>query len=201
MTNYQYFSVVALLSKFPKMAKNKQLSTEDNLNQNAKPNLDLLMPSDDTNYLHVIKSTPRRLSYVKNDDFAFPAHRESKLQFGYPINIESGESNTDEYSGHTSKVSNDVQSFGIANEQIHQEDSKSDYYGQIWKYSTNNSIMRYTFMRKLRKKILLDLERHFGRKVLHDRLFSCLGKLTLCKTHYNFKFTYICKMIKPFYLN
>ena len=29
----------------------------------------------------------------------------------------------------------------------------------------------------LRKKILLDLERQFGCKIEHDRLFSCLGKI------------------------
>ena len=29
----------------------------------------------------------------------------------------------------------------------------------------------------LHRKILIDLERHFGRKVEHDRLFSSLGKV------------------------
>ena len=31
-------------------------------------------------------------------------------------------------------------------------------------------------LRVLRNKILIDLERHFGHKVEHNRLFSCLGK-------------------------
>ena len=33
----------------------------------------------------------------------------------------------------------------------------------------------HTFFTQLRKKILIDLERHFGRKVEHDRLYSSLG--------------------------
>ena len=35
----------------------------------------------------------------------------------------------------------------------------------------------YRIMDVLRKKILLDLERQFGCKIEHDRLFSCLGKI------------------------
>ena len=35
----------------------------------------------------------------------------------------------------------------------------------------------YKIMDILRKKILLDLERQFGCKIEHDRLFSCLGKI------------------------
>lgn len=173
------------------MAKSKHPSKEGNLNQNTEPNSDLLTSLDDINYLHVTKSAPRRLSGVKNDDFVFHAHRQiGKLHSGHPINIECGESNTVKYSDHASKVSNNTQFIGIDNEQNHEEETKSDYHGQIWKYSSNSSIMRYAFMRKLRKKILLDLERHFGRKVAHDRLFSCLCKLMLYKKLCSFKITY-----------
>ena len=35
----------------------------------------------------------------------------------------------------------------------------------------------HEFFKVLRRKILMDLERHFGRKVEHDRLFSSLGKV------------------------
>ena len=35
----------------------------------------------------------------------------------------------------------------------------------------------YKIMDVLRRKILLDLERQFGCKIEHDRLFSCLGKI------------------------
>ena len=35
----------------------------------------------------------------------------------------------------------------------------------------------HAFFTQLRRKILIDLERHFGRKVEHDRLFSSLGNL------------------------
>ena len=37
----------------------------------------------------------------------------------------------------------------------------------------------HTFFTQLRRKILIDLERHFGRKVEHDRLYSSLGNLKL----------------------
>ena len=43
------------------------------------------------------------------------------------------------------------------------------------KDENNGGWQKYEFMRVLRRKILIDLERHFGRKVEHDRLFSCLG--------------------------
>ena len=49
----------------------------------------------------------------------------------------------------------------------------------------------------LRRKILIDLERHFGRKVEHDRLFSSLGTLleiinsTLYHIHIIFAITII----------
>ena len=33
----------------------------------------------------------------------------------------------------------------------------------------------HPFFKQLRRKILKDLERHFGRKVEHDRLYSSLG--------------------------
>ena len=33
----------------------------------------------------------------------------------------------------------------------------------------------HAFFSQLRRKILIDLERHFGRKVEHDRLYSSLG--------------------------
>ena len=35
----------------------------------------------------------------------------------------------------------------------------------------------YKIMDVLRRKILLDLERQFGCKIEHDRLFSCLGNI------------------------
>ena len=37
----------------------------------------------------------------------------------------------------------------------------------------------HAFFTQLRRKILIDLERHFGRKVEHDRLYSSLGNLKL----------------------
>ena len=42
---------------------------------------------------------------------------------------------------------------------------------------TFSSRKNYEIMDVLRKKILLDLERQFGCKIEHDRLFSCLGKI------------------------
>ena len=133
--------------------------------------------SADINYLRVIKSTPRRLSNIQNDDFIFHAHRQNQFQYDDTIDeVENTEPNTAQHSDNAPGLSNGVQFVEIDNEQIHKGGSQSDYHGQIWKYSTNNSIMRFAFMRTLRGKILLDLERHFGRKVMHDRLFSCLCK-------------------------
>ena len=42
---------------------------------------------------------------------------------------------------------------------------------------TFSSRGNHKIMDVLRKKILLDLERQFGCKIEHDRLFSCLGKI------------------------
>ena len=39
----------------------------------------------------------------------------------------------------------------------------------------------HTFFIQLRRKILIDLERHFGRKVEHDRLYSSLGNFKSSK--------------------
>ena len=44
------------------------------------------------------------------------------------------------------------------------------------KAANNSGWQSYGIFRVLRRKILIDLERQFGRKVEHDRLFSCLGK-------------------------
>ena len=46
------------------------------------------------------------------------------------------------------------------------------------KQKGGNGWESYGTLRTLRRKILIDLERHFGRKVEHDRLFSCLGIYT-----------------------
>ena len=46
----------------------------------------------------------------------------------------------------------------------------------VWKMIFLNRD-NYKIMDVLRKKILLDLERQFGCKIEHDRLFSCLGKI------------------------
>ena len=51
-----------------------------------------------------------------------------------------------------------------------------DDYVPIWKFTKNSSVIQYEWVRKLRTKILLDLKRHFGREVKHNRLFSCLCK-------------------------
>ena len=39
----------------------------------------------------------------------------------------------------------------------------------------------HTFFTQLRRKILIDLERHFGRKVEHDRLYTSLGNFKSSK--------------------
>lgn len=54
-------------------------------------------------------------------------------------------------------------------------------YDPLWKYTNNSSIMKYRWMRQLRNEILLDLKRHFGREVKHNRLFSCLCKSSRAK--------------------
>ena len=106
---------------------------------------------------------------------AFCPHGGNK-QHADGCNIESGLNETDEtedsynYSKAQLEVTGDTKCSASIN-----EDSSNVSYKPIWKYTNNSSIMKYEWIRKLRGLIMLDLKRHFGREVLHDRLFSCLS--------------------------
>ena len=154
----------------------------------------------------VLSRSRRRLSLVQNDDFAFNAHRRNEAQadiskrrlsliqiddlvfcnsvFLKDAQFDNSIINEEEVSDNvktdnvTSTESSDSQVDSVV-EESRQNAIIDVSYDPIWKYTTNNSIMRYTFMRKLRKKVMLDLERHFEREVMHDRLFSCLRKFIL----------------------
>ena len=55
---------------------------------------------------------------------------------------------------------------------INTKKEKDNVYMMTFSNRGNHKIMDV-----LRKKILIDLERQFGCKIEHDRLFSCLGKI------------------------
>ena len=55
---------------------------------------------------------------------------------------------------------------------INSKKENNNAYMMTYSNRKNDKIMDV-----LRKKILLDLERQFGCKIEHDRLFSCLGKI------------------------
>ena len=56
------------------------------------------------------------------------------------------------------------------------QDKRCDHMS---KKTNNHSMMRYKWIQQIRRIIITDLKRHFGREIMHDRLFSCLGKTTI----------------------
>ena len=133
------------------------------------------------NSANVSKSTSRvrRLSFIENDDFAFHARR---LKDSKPNKKKfSAEYTNEAYFGNTKKdlsidldARKDCKKVVIGDRE--KEDTMVSHYEPIWKYTNNSSVIRYTWIRKLRSKIIADLKRHFGREVMHDRLISCLSK-------------------------
>ena len=124
----------------------------------------------------------RRLSLIENDDFAFHAHKRKDVN---PNMKKLPACYTNEaYFGNTQK---DLSTHLDAREDCKKvvigdrdkEDANVNHYDPIWKYTNNASVIRYTWLRKLRGKIITDLKRHFGREVMHDRLISCISMYVL----------------------
>ena len=124
----------------------------------------------------------RRLSLIKNDDFAFPSHKCKKQTTENHDFIEVKQSSNDNQPNYpsASRVSaTSSTDYGIANNgdgSLANANSNNGVYEPIWKYTNNPSLMRYKWIREVRSEIMLDLKRHFGREIMHDRLFSCLCK-------------------------
>ena len=139
-------------------------------------------PLKDSANVSTSASCARRLSLIENDDFAFHAHKRKdvvpntkKFSAGYTNEAHFGNTQKDlsidlDARKHCKKVV-------IGDRE--KEDTKVSYYEPIWKYTKNASVIRSTWIRKLRSKIITDLKRHFGREVMHDRLISCLSMYVL----------------------
>ena len=135
------------------------------------------------NSLEVPTPNKRRLSLIKNDDFAFPSHKRKEQ---IALNNDTINSQNSSYhEGSLSDIPNSLSRESVSPSVDYNHDKISAYsvakpngnnegYEPIWKYTNNPSIMRYKWIRQLRNKIMLDLKRHFGRDIMHDRLFSCL---------------------------
>ena len=138
---------------------------------------------ENINSLEVPTPNKRRLSLIKNDDFAFPSHKRKEQ---IALNNDTIDSQNSSYhKGSLSDIPNSLSRESVSPSVDYNHDKISDYsvtkpngnnegYEPIWKYTNNPSIMRYKWIRQLRSKIMLDLKRHFGRDIMHDRLFSCL---------------------------
>ena len=124
----------------------------------------------------------RRLSLIENDDFAFHAYKRKDVE---PVKKKESAGYTNEaHFGNSQKdLSIDLDARKHCKKVVigdgEKEDTKVGYYEPIWKYTNNASVIRYTWIRKLRSKIITDLKRHFGREVMHDRLISCLSMYVL----------------------
>ena len=130
-------------------------------------------------------SNKRRLSLIKNDDFAFPSHKrkEQTTEWSDVISLQKQSNNEgSNYDSVPREFALTAENNAInknSNNSHNKENAEDNRYDQIWKNSNDNSMMRYKWIRKLRNRIIMDLKRHFGREIMHDRLFSCLGKATL----------------------
>ena len=131
---------------------------------------------DNINVLQVPTSNRRRLSLVKNDDCFFQSCARKEIKSDDHALIEQNECNISNAlkEGIKTTIQLPTQMVGFSANNIKKED-----YHPIWKYSDNPSVMRYRWLRTLRTKIMMDLTRHFGREVVHDRLLSCLCMLDM----------------------
>ena len=138
-------------------------------------------------------SCVRRLSLIENDDFAFHAHKRKDIE-PHKKKFSAGCTN-EAYLGNTQKdLSNDLDPRKDCKQVVigdsEKEDTKVNHYEPIWKYTNNASVIRYTWIRKLRKNIMADLKRHFGREVMHDRLISCLSMYVLIFSYSVIRYMY-----------
>ena len=138
--------------------------------------------SENISSLQVPITNQRRLSLIKNDDFVFPSHKrkEETTEINDFNEVkESFNDNKSNYSSASMGSATTTLDGGIhksANGSSTNGNSNNEIYEPIWKYTNNPSMMRYEWIRKIRGEIMLDLKRHFGREIMHDRLFSCLCK-------------------------
>ena len=121
-------------------------------------------------------SNRRRLSLVNHDDFVFQSSKRKEINCDDRSHCQPNQSHVSN-SIREEELSDTITHLSPQNVSFSANDSNKEDYQPIWKHTDNPSIMRYRWMRTLRKKIMNDLTRHFGREVMHDRLFSCLCKL------------------------
>ena len=101
--------------------------------------------------------------------------RPSKFQVDPHVSSNNLYKTEERYSNH-----NDIKISSAEAESFRQE--PEEHTNNVWDGKFKKIVM------VLRKKILLDLARQFGRRVEHDRLFSCLGKLTKYEIFYSLNF-------------
>ena len=105
----------------------------------------------------------RRLSRVQTGDFINPSQE-----------IDSSNGFSDENHNYTSvDIKPNEKNFEPGNIDRNSEFRSDEKKNSILVSNTGSNT---TFWEKLRRKILLDLQRHFKRKVEHDRLISSLCK-------------------------
>ena len=124
----------------------------------------------------------RRLSLIENDDFAFHAHKRKDVKPNKK-KFSAGYTNETYFGNKQKDLAIDLDARKDCEKEVigdrEKKDTKVSHYEPIWKYTNNASVIRYTWIRKLRSKIITDLKRHFGREVMHDRLISCLSMYVL----------------------
>ena len=136
----------------------------------------------------------RRLSLIENDDFAFHAHKRKDVKPNKK-KFSAGYTNETYFGNKQKDLAIDLDARKDCEKEVigdrEKKDTKVSHYEPIWKYTNNASVIRYTWIRKLRSKIITDLKRHFGREMMHDRLISCLSMYVLILSYSVIRYKYI----------
>ena len=121
------------------------------------------MEDDRSNESEFQQTRKRRLSRVQTGDFINPSNKQnsSSGNFDENLNNNSTEITIDEKNTETKDAS---------------ENNGYSRGNNISPIFTSDSSQKSPFWDNLRRKILIDLQRHFKRKVDHDRLISSLCK-------------------------
>ena len=121
------------------------------------------MEDDRSNESEFQQTRKRRLSRVQTGDFINPSNKQnaSSGNFDENLNNNSTEITIDEKNTET---------------EVNSENNGYSSGNNIRSILTSDSNQNSPFWDNLRRKILIDLQRHFKRKVDHDRLISSLCK-------------------------
>ena len=137
--------------------------------------------------VHLNPMVKRRSNRSQSEAVLFQPSHDKNMSFENPI---ATNAYTENISVISSETSNEIKGI-LSHEPIHCADgcpcqSREGYVGKhitvtIQEANEDNSEKIIddsgtTSWQILRRKILIDLERHFGKKVEHDRLISCLCK-------------------------